>query len=377
MLLTGFDAPVEQMMYLDKPLRDHNLLQAIARTNRIYPNKGCGKIIDYYGMTRNLEKALDFDESVVDSAMLNIDHIKERFTETLDEILRLFANVNIEDPSMDNLRYCLKIFIDSEDKQQFFIDRYGKLKMFFEILSPDPFLKQSLRKFEWVTSFYLAFSKEFLGEEYSMHELAEYGQKLKELIQEKVDYEGITKNFRELKINEIYTLQQLEKMDDEEQALNLEKMLKREISVNIDTDPVFKRFSERLSAIRKEFEQNQIDLSERIKRYYELLNDVKKKGNEAEDLGLNLREYGLYVVSEEFVKNFKEPVFIEFIKELTLRLDAVLDSGWQESSKRDEFIKDVKRAVQEVLLKEYGGKLEVNDFNKYLNRLVDIVIKKF
>src|SRR3989339_33549 len=377
MLLTGFDAPVEQVMYLDKPLRDHNLLQAIARTNRVYPNKGCGKIIDYYGMTRNLENALNFDESVVDTAMLNIDQIKGRFTETLDEILRLFANVNIEDPSMDNLRYCLKIFVDNEDKQQFFIDRYGKLKMFFEILSPDPFLKQSMRKFEWITSFYLAFSKEFLGEEYSMHELAEYGQKLKELIQEKVDYEGITKNFRELKINEIYALQQLEKMDDEEKALNLEKMLKREISVNIDTDPVFKRFSERLSAIRKEFEQNQIDLSERIKRYYELLNDVKKKGNEAEDLGLNLREYGLYVVSEEFVKNFKEPVFIEFIKELTLRLDAVLDSGWQESSKRDEFIKDVKRAVQEVLLKEYGGKLEVNDFNKYLNRLVDIVIKKF
>ena len=100
--------------------------------------------------------------------------------------------------------------------------------MFFEILSPDAFLKQYLRKFEWITSFYLAFSKEFLGEEYSMHELAEYGQKLKELIQDKVDYEGITKNFRELKINEIYALQQLEKMDDEEKALNLEKMLKRE-----------------------------------------------------------------------------------------------------------------------------------------------------
>jgi len=377
MLLTGFDAPVEQVMYLDKPLRDHNLLQAIARTNRVYPNKGCGKIIDYYGMTRNLENALDFDESVVDSAMLNIDHIKERFTETLDEILRLFANVNTEDPTMDNLRYCLKIFVDNEDKQQFFIDRYGKLKMFFEILSPDPFLKQSMRKFEWITSFYLAFSKEFLGEEYSMHELAEYGQKLKELIQEKVDYEGITKNFRELKINEIYALQQLEKMDDEEKALNLEKMLKREISVSIDTDPIFKRFSERLSAIRNDFEKNQIDLTERIKKYYELLNDIKKKGNEAEELGLNLREYGLYVVSEEFVKNFKDLVFIEFIKELTLRLDAVLDNGWQESSKRDEFIKDVKRTIQEMLLKDYSEKLAVNDFHKYLNRLVDIVIKKF
>ncbi len=57
MLLTGFDAQIEQAMYLDKPLRDHNLLQAIARTNRVYPNKGCGKIIDYYGITRNLYEA--------------------------------------------------------------------------------------------------------------------------------------------------------------------------------------------------------------------------------------------------------------------------------------------------------------------------------
>lgn len=61
MLLTGFDAPIEQVMYLDKSLRDHNLLQAIARTNRIYPNKGCGKIIDYYGVTKNLYDALNFD----------------------------------------------------------------------------------------------------------------------------------------------------------------------------------------------------------------------------------------------------------------------------------------------------------------------------
>ena len=385
MLLTGFDAQIEQAMYLDKPLRDHNLLQAIARTNRVYPNKGCGKIIDYYGITRNLYEALNFDESIIDSALIDLDHLKKEFLEILTEIKDIFIGINQEDPSIENLRTCLKIFIDNEGKQRYFTDKYSRLKLLFEVLSPDPFLADYIRAFEWITSVYIAFLNDFRAENIAMEAFrtgdiptfGQYGEKVKKLIQEQIDYEGITKNFRELKINDIYTLERLDKMDDEEKALNLEKMLKREISVNIDTDPVFKRFSERLSAIRKEFEQNQIDLSERIKRYYELLNDVKKKGNEAEDLGLNLREYGLYVVSEEFVKNFKEPVFIEFIKELTLRLDAVLDSGWQESSKRDEFIKDVKRAVQEVLLKEYGGKLEVNDFNKYLNRLVDIVIKKF
>lgn len=377
MLLTGFDAPIEQVMYLDKPLRDHNLLQAIARTNRVYPNKGCGKIIDYYGITRNLQKALDFDESVIDSALINIDVIKEKFVTVLDEIMDLFVGINIEDPSIENLRRCFKIFIENKDKQQFFSDKYNKLKLLFEILSPDPFLEEYLRKFEWITSFYLAFAKEFKTDEQDSHELAEYGEKVKELIQKKIDYEGITKNFRELKVNELYTFERLDKMEDEEKALNLEKMLKQEISINMDSHPAYKKFSERLSAIRKEFEQNQIDLQTRIKRYYELLNDIKDKQEEAKELGMDLKQYGLYVISEEFVGNFNDDVMKEFIKDLSGELEAALDKGWQESTKRDQFLKDIKRIVQSLILKEYKGRLEVNDFNKYLNRLVDIIIKKF
>lgn len=376
MLLTGFDAPIEQVMYLDKPLWDHNLLQAIARTNRVYPNKGAGKIIDYYGITKSLHKALNFDESVVDSAMINIDKLKEEFRDVLDETMDIFVNVNIEDPSIENLRRCLKIFAENEEKQKFFKERYARLKLLFEVLSPDPFLKKFVRKFEWLTSVYIAFSKEFGELGYSSEILAEYGEKVKDLIQQRVDYEGITKNFRELNINDLYVMERLNKMDDEEKALNLEKMLKQEISLNVDTNPAYKKFSERLSAIRKEFEKNQIDLSERIKRYQELLEDIKKKGDEAKELGYSLKEYGVYVVSEEFVKGDKK-VVREFIKDITQKLENVLDGGWQESSKREEFLKEVKRIIQEMVLKDYKGKVEVSDFNKYLNRLVDIVIKKF
>src|SRR3990167_10678064 len=272
MLLTGFDAPVEQIMYLDKPLWDHNLLQAIARTNRVYPNKGAGKVIDYYGVTKSLYKALDFDESVVDSAMINIDKLKEEFVEVLEEIMNIFTGINIEDPSIDNLRRCLKIFAENLDKQKFLRDKYGRLKLLFEILSPDPFLKEHVRAFDCLTSVYLAFDKEYGAKMSDAELLAEYGEKVKQLIQQRVDYEGITKNFRELNVNDLYVMERLNKMDEEEKALNLEKMLKQEISINIDTHPAFKSFSERLTAIRKEFEQHQIDLAERIKRYYELLN---------------------------------------------------------------------------------------------------------
>lgn len=378
MLLTGFDAPVEQVMYLDKPLRDHNLLQAIARTNRIYPNKGCGKIIDYYGVTKNLYDALNFDESVVDTAMINISKLKADFVVVLDDIMSLFEGVNIEDPSIDNLRRCLKIFIDNQSKQQFFKDKFSKLKMLFEILSPDPFLMEYLRKFEWITSFYIAFSKEFSsGEEIDEFSLAEYGVKIKGLIQEKIDYEGITKNFRELNVHDLATLNKLDKLGDEEKALNLEKMLKREISINIDTHPAFKKFSERLNAIREEFEKHQIDLAERIKRYYELLNDIKTKTEEAKELGYSLKEYGLYVISEEFLTESDKDTVKEFIKEMASRLEDVLDDNWQDSSKREEFIKEAKRTLQELILKDYKNKIKISDFNKYLNRLIDIIIKKF
>lgn len=377
MLLTGFDAPIEQVMYLDKPLRDHNLLQAIARTNRVYKNKEAGKIIDYYGITRNLYDALDFDEDVIDSAMIDIERIKVRFSAVIGEIMKLFIGVNIEDPSMDNLRRCLKIFVDNQDKQKYFIEKYAKLRSLFEFLSPDPFLKQYIRPFEWITSFYLAFLKEFQSED-DRYLLEEYGEKVRDLIKNSniIDYEGITKNFRELRVNDLYTLERLKGMDEEEKALNLEKMLKQEISINLDEDPAYQKFSERLVAIRREFEQNQIDLAERIHRYEELMKDIRTKGDEAKDLGLDLKEYALYIISQEFIDGDNDTIK-EFVKELRSRIEDDLDDGWQESSKREMFIKDTKQTLQELILRDYKGRFTVNDFPKFLNRLVDIIIKKF
>lgn len=385
MLLTGFDAKIEQAMYLDKPLRDHNLLQAIARTNRVYPNKGCGKIIDYYGITRNLYEALNFDESIIDSALIDLDHLKKEFLEVLGEIKEIFTGINQEDPSIENLRRCLKIFIDNEGKQRYFTDKYSRLKLLFEVLSPDPFLADYIRTFEWTTSVYIAFLNDFRQENLALEAFrsgdiptfGEYGEKVKRLIQEQIDYEGITKNFRELNINDIYTLERLDKMEDEEKALNLEKMLKQEISINIDTNPVFQKFSERLTAIRKEFEQHQIDLSQRIKLYYDLMNDIKSKSDEARELGLNLREYGLFVISQEFLPKTDQAILLSLSKDIAKRLESILDEGWQNSSKREEFLKGAKQIIQELILKDYKAKIQVEDFPKFLNRLVDIVTKKF
>ena len=291
-----------------------------------------------------------------------------------------FPNINIEDPSIDNLRKCLKLFIDEESKQQDFKDKYGELKILYEILSPDPFLVDYIRQFEWLTSFYIAFNKKFSDEDdIDRSILEEYGEKVKKLIQERVEYEGITKNFRELKVSDIYNLQKLEDMDEDEKALNLERLLKREISIALDINPIFRSFSERLQVIRQEFEQHQMDLTERIKQYYNLIGDIKKEDKEAKDLGFDtMQERGLYYISREFIdKDVGEEIIKDFVFSIKKMTNSILDEGWQESAKRDDFIKGIKRQLQILILKEYKGKIKINDFHKYLNRLEDIIIKKF
>lgn len=379
MLLTGFDAPIEQVMYLDKPLRDHNLLQAIARTNRVYLNKGCGKVIDYYGVTRNLIEALDFEEKDIDQALTDIAKLRENFVSVFEQLDEMFSGVNTEDPSMENLRRCLALFNGNEEKKGLFKDLFNKIKVYYEILSPDIFLKDYSRKVGWFACLYVAFRKEYEALNLNVYSLvAEYGEKMKKIIQDQVDYEGITKNYRPMTVADLVTLEDMYSENEEEKAKNLEKLLKNEISINIDTHPLFRKFGERLTAIKQEFEQKQIDLAERIKKYYELLEDVKKKDKEVKDFGLSLKEYSLFGASEEFVKADKD-VLKEFIKEFSEYLNGVLDFQWQESARREEIIKDIKQRLQKMILQDYKGKLEVDkkDFSKYLNRLEDLIIKKF
>src|SRR2546427_10574082 len=98
-LLTGFDAPVEQVMYLDKPLRDHNLLQAIARTNRPLPSmkKRTGVVVDYFGNFDSLEKALNFDESVREESLIDWDALKATVPDEVARCLESFKGITIAD----------------------------------------------------------------------------------------------------------------------------------------------------------------------------------------------------------------------------------------------------------------------------------------
>jgi type I restriction enzyme R subunit len=145
-------------MYLDKPMRDHVLLQAIARVNRPYESeegqrKTTGLIVDFVGVFENLERALAFDSKDVSGVVEGLDVLKERFTQLMAQgraDYLLLTEGKTEDKAAEAV---LEHFRDKERREAFYAF-FRELQEIYEILSPDPFLRPFLEDYERLVGMY-------------------------------------------------------------------------------------------------------------------------------------------------------------------------------------------------------------------------------
>lgn len=152
-LLTGFDAPILQTMYLDKPMKDHNLLQAICRTNRLYDGKTHGLIVDYLGIFDDVTAALDFDEKAVQKVVTNIDGIKSEFPIWMTKCLGYFPGVDRTKSGFEGLIEAQEHLSDTTKKDAFAAD-FSVLHKAWEALSPDPMLIDYQADYRWLSQVY-------------------------------------------------------------------------------------------------------------------------------------------------------------------------------------------------------------------------------
>jgi type I restriction enzyme, R subunit len=144
-LLTGFDAPNLYAMYLDKPMRDHTLLQAIARVNRPYYDdvlaleKKYGLVIDFIGIFDKLEKALAFDSDEINAIVQNIDVLKKLFQEKMEVEGKIYLAL-LNGPFDDKMVTKLVQEFKEKGKRQELYKFYRQIEMLYEIISPDKFL---------------------------------------------------------------------------------------------------------------------------------------------------------------------------------------------------------------------------------------------
>jgi type I restriction enzyme R subunit len=125
-LLTGFDAPILYCMYLDKPMRDHVLLQAIARVNRPYEDedgrkKPSGFVLDFVGIFDKLEKALAFDSQDIEGVVHDIAVLKERFSVLIEHARESYISL-IDRKTQDKaVEAVLRYFMDEEKRHEYYL----------------------------------------------------------------------------------------------------------------------------------------------------------------------------------------------------------------------------------------------------------------
>jgi type I restriction enzyme R subunit len=148
-LLTGFDAPILQTMYLDKSLKDHTLLQAICRTNRLFPQKSFGRIVDYFGVFDEAAKALTFDEESIKDVITNLSELRDQLPEAVRAALKHFDGVDRELEGFEGLERAQNA-INTDVKKDAFAKDFKYLAKLWESLSPDRMLDLFIKDYKWL-----------------------------------------------------------------------------------------------------------------------------------------------------------------------------------------------------------------------------------
>lgn len=280
-LLTGFDAPILYAMYLDKPMRDHTLLQAIARVNRPYENeaeemvKPHGFVLDFVGIFDKLEKALAFDSDEVDAIVKDLQLLKVLFKNKMEqkapEYLRLISR-NFDDKDVDDL---IEHFRDKERRKEFFKE-YKEIEMLYEIISPDAFLRPFLDDYTTLSAIYDVVRKAYTRKVYVDRA---FQKKTNELVQQNVGTGAIQSvtDFVEIDAETIELIKN-KQGGDSTKIINLIKSIEKVAEENSD-DPFLIAMAERARAVQESYEDRQISTQDALKELFAEIekNEARKK----------------------------------------------------------------------------------------------------
>jgi len=280
-LLTGFDAPVLYAMYLDKPMRDHTLLQAIARVNRPYENetqemvKPHGFVLDFVGIFDKLEKALAFDSDEINAIVKDLKLLKVLFKNKMEskapEYLDLIKR-NFNDKDVDIL---IEHFRDPERRKEFFKE-YKEIEMLYEIISPDAFLRPFIDDYATLSAIFNVVRKSYAR---TVPVDRDFQRKTNELVQKHIGTAYAQPVTEALKINED-TVRYIaaNKGGDNSKVINLIKSIEKAAEEQ-KNDPYLIAMAERARIVQEAFEGRQATTAETLARLLREVeaNETRKK----------------------------------------------------------------------------------------------------
>jgi type I restriction enzyme R subunit len=344
-LLTGFDAPILQAMYLDKPMRDHTLLQAITRTNRTYGDKKThGLIVDYLGVFDDVAKSLQFDEEGFRKVVDNVISLKTKLPEAMQKCLACFPSVDRTLSGYEGLIAAHNCLPGNDLKDSFAAD-YSYLSSLWEAISPDPMLGQYETDYGWLSQIYISIQPSTGQGGLIWHAL---GAKTIELIHQNIHVEAVRDDIDEIVLDSELLDAVLNSKNPEHKAKELQIKLADRLRKHMD-NPRYRKLSERLEQLKERHEAGQLHSLDFLKALLDLARDLvntEKEVPPAED-----EDRGKAALTELFqqTRTTETPIVVErIVDDIDDIVRKIRFEGWQatEGGKRE-----VRKALRRTLAK--------------------------
>lgn len=308
-LLTGFDCPIESVMYLDKPLKEHGLLQAIARTNRVSDAKKRNSlIVDYIGVSGHLEAALSsYRADDVKNAMRDLDDLRNQLRAAHSAVAALMKPLKRKASDKDALKAEYDAFVKLLGTEDKWFDFKAKARSFialYETLSPDPSVLEFTADLKWVANFLLYGTQHF--EKRQAFDQMNYSEKIREMLEKHLEATGlsVTVKLRHITDPEFWEdFDPTAKTEEDLMTAAIRKTteLRKTVTERIDDSPhQYGKFSERLRQLLEKLESAQLSWSEKLKAAEELAKDITAEDAAHVEAGLSPGAYGILQILNGF-----------------------------------------------------------------------------
>jgi len=344
-LLTGFDAPILQTMYLDKPMKDHTLLQAICRTNRPYgEEKTHGLIVDYIGVFDDVAQAIQLDEEGITKVVSNIAALIDQLPEAMATCLAYFDGLDRTVSGYEGLIAAQERLPDNETRDRFGTD-FSFLSRLWEAISPDPALGAYETDYRWLSQVYESVKPSTGNGRLIWHAL---GPKTISLIHENIHVDEISDDLETLVLDADLLEAVLGSPDPKKKAKEIEITIARRLRNRLG-DPRFKELGERLEALKERHEQGVLLSVDFLRELLDLARDVVAA--EQSTPPMDSEEQGKAALTELFdqVRNDDTEVIVErIVADIDEIVRVVRFEGWQNTHAGE---REVKKALRSTLFK--------------------------
>ena len=395
-LLTGFDAPKASTLYLDKQIKEHNLLQAIARVNRLCDGKDYGYIVDYRGLLGELDKALtmyqeagleEFDEEDIKSSVYYIDTEINNMFEAYEKLKEIFKDIKNKN---DLEEY--EVLLEDEKIRKDFYDKLCKFGSILGIILPSDQAyykdgKEKISELRKALAFYqkLRVTVKLRYSETIDHK--EYEAKMQKLLDNYVVAKEMMRITEPVDITDAENFdKELEKMGtDRGKADTIRTRLTRTISEKSKEDPAYyKKFSTRIEETIEAYRNRRITDSEYLQKMQDIKEDFRK-GNSGIVYPSNITTensrafYG--VIYDKLIPIMKENANIEEIGEIALTIQREIES----KIKRDwhyntDIHNEIAQAIDDTIFMYATRKninLDLEELDKLIEEIINIALMKY